>query len=98
VACEKRYRFASHEEATPVARVSSGLMKKAYIEFRTRWASVKAVQDSELRRLSPNERFDQLVDLFGLRPALRENRSEVRELRVVRRRWAKLRQRHRALA
>jgi hypothetical protein len=58
---------------------------------------VKAVQDSELRRLSPNERLDQLIDLFGLRPALREDRSGDRELRVVRRRWAKLRRRHRAL-
>ena len=73
-------------------------MNKAHAEFRTRWASVKAVQDSELRGLSPNERFDQLVDLFGVRPALREDLSEVHELRVVRRRWAKLRQRHRALA
>ena len=80
----------------PVERIL-GIVKKAYAELQARWASVKAVQDSELRRLSPNERLDHLIDLFGLLPALREDRSGDRELRVVRRRWAKLRRFHRAL-
>ncbi len=73
-------------------------MKNAYAAVRTRWAAVKGVQDSELRRLSPGERFDNLEDLFGLSSVLREDRSAARELRIVRRRWATLRRRYGALA
>ncbi|MEO7919752.1 MAG: hypothetical protein ABIT01_09835 [Thermoanaerobaculia bacterium] len=72
-------------------------MNEAYAQLRSRWAEGKALQDSELRQLTPDQRFDQLVDLFALRPALRDDPQALRELGVVRQRWAKLRRRHRAL-
>jgi hypothetical protein len=68
-------------------------MQETGASFRSRWAEVNAVQDEELRRLTPDERFDQLSQLFELRTFVRDDPRDGRELAAVRRRWAKLRRR-----
>jgi len=69
-------------------------MRETGASFRARWAAVNAVQDEELRRLSVDERFDQLLQLFELRTLVRPDPKTDRELASVRRRWAELRRRH----
>jgi hypothetical protein len=66
-------------------------MQETGASFRARWAAVNAVQDEELRRLSPDERLDQLFDLYELRTLVRDDPGDERELAAVRRRWAELR-------
>ena len=68
-------------------------MRETGASFRARWAAVNAVQDEELRRLSPDERFGQLLQLFELRTVIRDDPRDDRELAAVRRRWAKIRRR-----
>lgn len=59
--------------------------------FRARWAAVNAVQDAELRDLSASERLDQLLDLYDLRAAFRDDPMADEEDSAVRERWKRLR-------
>jgi len=68
-------------------------MREARVSYRVRWEAVNAAQNAELRRLSPDERLDQLLQLFELGTVFRHDPRDVRELAVVRKRWAKLRRR-----
>ena len=69
-------------------------MRETGTSYRARWAAVNAMQDEELRSLSVDERFDQLVQLFELRTFVRKDPNADEELAAVRRRWAELRRRH----
>jgi hypothetical protein len=65
-------------------------MQETGTSFKARWAAVNTIQDEELRRLSADERFDQLLQLFELRTFVREDPKAIRELSAVRSRWATL--------
>lgn len=65
-------------------------MQETGASFRARWAAVNAIQDEELRRLSMDERFDQLLQLFELRTFVRKDSAAAAELAAVRRRWVEL--------
>lgn len=69
-------------------------MQETIASLRARWAAVNAIQDEELRRLSVDERFDQLQQLYELRSSVRVDPKADEELDAVRRRWAELRRRH----
>jgi len=69
-------------------------MQETGTAFRARWAAVNEIQDEELRRLSVDERFDQLLQLFELRTFVRDDPKADEELADVRRRWAELRRRY----
>ena len=69
-------------------------MRETGTSFRARWAAVNAVQDVELQRLSVDERFDQLLQLFELRTFVRYDPKADGELAAVRKRWSELRRRH----
>lgn len=62
-------------------------------EFRARWAAVNAFQNEELRRLTPDERFQQLEGLYMLKDSFNEDPKAEEELAAVRRRWAEIRRR-----
>jgi hypothetical protein len=62
--------------------------------FRARWNEVNAVQNEELRRLSPADRFLQLEQLFAFRRTLpADAANDERDVNRVRRRWMKLHRR-----
>jgi hypothetical protein len=69
-------------------------MHETGTSFRARWAAVNAIQDDELQRLSVDERFDQLLQLFELRTFVRNDPRAEGELDAVRKRWAELRRRY----
>ncbi len=75
------------------ASVFSSPMQETGVSFRARWAAVNAFQDVELQRLTPDERLDQLLQLFELRTLVRDDPRDAGELAAVRKRWAKLRRR-----
>ncbi len=62
-------------------------------EFRARWAAVNAFQNEELRRLTPDERFQQLEGLYMLKDSFNEDPKAEEELAAVRKRWAEIRRR-----
>ncbi len=66
-------------------------MQETGASFRARWAAVNAVQDEELRSLSTEDRFEQLLELFDLRDFVNADPKAEKELAAVRRRWAKIR-------
>ncbi|MBI5024199.1 MAG: hypothetical protein HZC18_04270 [Candidatus Omnitrophica bacterium] len=66
------------------------LTKKQAIQYKQKWAAVRAVERDETRKLSFKQKLHQAASLMRWGTALNVNFNEDNENRVVRRRWARL--------
>jgi hypothetical protein len=69
----------------------SQISKRDAVAFRKRWKMVNAIQEEELRALSPDEKLGQLSMLMTLAKELDWTEALAREASKVRNRWNKLR-------
>lgn len=64
--------------------------KKSFQKFKQRWRVVQAIEEHELRNMSIQEKFIQLVSLMRMGLGLGFRRKEDEETLAVRARWIKL--------